>query len=143
MEEIGGTIMKCVMIINKQLPLGLIANTSAVLALSIGDKIKGIIGEDVTDKDGQIHRGITKVPIPLLKGDSESIRSLRHHILQNRSDEIFFVDFCDVAQKCKNYDEYKVKLQKSSEEQLMYLGIAIYGPAKTINKLTGNIGLLR
>ena len=135
--------MKCVMIINEQLPLGLIANTSAVLALSIGEKIRGIIGEDVIDKDGQIHRGITKVPIPLLKGDNGSIRSIREKLLEDGSDEIFFVDFCDVAQKCKNYDEYKTKLQKSSEEQLSYLGIAIYGPTKKINRLTGNIGLLR
>lgn len=58
--------MKCVMIINEKLPRGLIANTSAVLALSIGDKIKGIIGEDVTDQDGQLHRGITQLSIPLV-----------------------------------------------------------------------------
>ena len=36
-------MMKCVMVINEHLPVGLIANTSAVLALTIGDKIKGII----------------------------------------------------------------------------------------------------
>lgn len=58
--------MKCVMIIDEELPLGLIANTSAVLALSIGENVEGIIGEDVTDKDGHVHRGITKLSIPYL-----------------------------------------------------------------------------
>ena len=41
--------MKCVMIIDQDLPVGLIANTAAVLALTIGHRIDGIIGEDVTD----------------------------------------------------------------------------------------------
>lgn len=134
--------MKCVMIINEELPLGLIANTSAVLALTIGDKIKGIIGEDVSDKDGNTHRGITNIPIPLLKGNSELIRSLRKTLVSN-GDDIFFVDFCDVAQQSKNYDEYSAKLQKRSTDELNYLGLAICGPAKKVRKLTGNIGLLR
>lgn len=37
--------MKCVIVIDHTLPLGLIANTSAVLAISIGNKIKEIVGE--------------------------------------------------------------------------------------------------
>ena len=136
-------MMKCVMVINKDLPLGLIANTSAVLAMSIGEKVGEIIGEDVKDKDGSIHRGITKLPIPLLKGDNTLIRSIRSELLEADSDDVFFVDFCDVAQKCKHYDEYISKLERTPAAQLNYLGIAMYGPKKVINKLTGSIGLLR
>jgi hypothetical protein len=135
--------MKCVMIINEKLPRGLIANTSAVLALSIGDKIKGIVGEDVTDQDGQLHRGITQLSIPLLKGDSDSIRAIRSRLLENGSEDIFFVDFCDVAQKSRTYDEYRSKLNRTPADQLNYLGIAIYGPVEKVNRLTGSIGLLR
>lgn len=136
-------MMKCVMIINEKLPRGLIANTSAVLALSIGNKIKGIIGEDVKDQDDQVHRGITQLSVPLLRGDSDAIHSIRNKLLKINSDEIFFVDFCDVAQKSKSYDEYRSKLNRTPADELTYLGIAIYGPAEKINKLTGNIGLLR
>jgi len=135
-------MMKCVMVINEHLPVGLIANTSAVLALSIGDKVKGIIGDDVVDKNGQLHRGITKLPIPLLKGDPELIRSIRQKVLQN-GDDVFWVDFCDVAQKCVDYADYTAKLRQHPEEDLKYLGIALYGSAKKINTLTGSLGLLR
>ena len=135
--------MKCVMIINEKLPRGLIANTSAVLALSIGDKIKGIVGEDVTDQDGQLHRGITQLSIPLLKGNSDSIRAICSRLLENGSEDIFFVDFCDVAQTSKTYDEYRSKLNRTPADQLNYLGIAIYGPVEKVNRLTGSIGLLR
>ena len=134
--------MKCVIVIDEELPLGLIANTSAVLGLTIGDKIKGIIGDDVPDKDGSTHRGITNIPIPLLKGNSELIRSLRNTLADNGGD-IFFVDFCDVAQQSKSYDEYSATLQERSGEELSYLGLAICGPTKKVKKLTGNIGLLR
>jgi hypothetical protein len=135
--------MKCVMIIDENLSVGLIANTAAVLALSIGDRVKGIIGEDVRDQDGQIHRGITQVPIPLLKGDNDLIHSIRDQLLSIGSDDIFFVDFCDVAQKSKAYPQYKAKLESTPTDQLVYLGIAIYGPKKQVDRLSGNIGLLR
>ena len=135
--------MKCVMIIDQNLPLGLIANTSAVLAMSIGDKVKGIVGEDVWDKGGTLHRGITKVSIPLLKGNAEIIRSVRKKVEALQDDSLFFVDFCDVAQRSKHYDHYKEQLGQTAESELNYLGLAIYGPKKQINSLTGSIGLLR
>lgn len=135
-------MMKCVMVIDEHLPVGLIANTSAVLAMTIGDRVKDAIGNDIVDRDGQLHRGITKLPIPLLKGTPELIRSIRQKVMQN-GDNVFWVDFCDVAQRCVDYDDYTAKLQQCPEEELNYLGIALYGPAKKINKLTGSIGLLR
>ena len=135
-------MMKCVMVINEHLPIGLIANTSAVLALTIGNTIEDMIGDDVIDRDGQLHRGITKLSIPLLKGNPELIRSIRHTVSSNGGD-VFWVDFCDVAQQCVDYADYTAKLEQCPEEDLNYLGIALYGPAKKINKLTGNIGLLR
>jgi len=135
--------MKCVMVINYKLPLGLIANTAAVLAVSIGHKINDIVGEDVKDKDGYIHSGITQVSIPLLKGDNELIHSIRGKLLNMEADHLFFVDFCDVAQKSKHYDEYQTNLKQTPTAELNYLGIAIYGPTRQVNQLTGNLGLLR
>lgn len=61
--------MKCVMMIDHTLPAGLIANTAAVLAMSIGNRIEAIIGDDVFDADGICHRGITHIGIPVLKGE--------------------------------------------------------------------------
>lgn len=71
------------------MPLGLIANTSAVLAISIGNKNKKIVGEDVLDKDEYIHRGITQVSIPVLKGDGDLIRSIRAKLLEMEVKNLF------------------------------------------------------
>ncbi|MCB0193866.1 MAG: DUF2000 domain-containing protein [Anaerolineae bacterium] len=135
--------MKCVIIINQTLPLGLIANTAAVLAMSIGDKIKGIVGEDILDRDETLHRGITQLSIPMLKGDDARIRTIRTKILEMDGDDIFYVDFCDVAQKSRDYDQYKAQLRQTAVDNLHYLGLAIYGPDQAIRSLTGNLGLLR
>lgn len=67
--------MKCVMVIDADLPAGLIANTAAVLALTLGKEIEGIIGPTVKDGSGHPHEGITTIPIPILKGNSQKLRS--------------------------------------------------------------------
>ena len=53
------------------------------------------------------------------------------------------VDFSDLAQGGKTYDEFIEKMGKVSEKELHYLGIAICGAKKKVNKLTGSMGLLR
>lgn len=135
--------MKCVMVINKDLPLGLIANTAAVLAVTIGNKNHDMIGEDVLDGSGSTHRGITQAVISILSGDSQLISALRQKLNQVGNDELFYVDFCDVAQRSKKYTEYKDNLANTAGERLNYLGIAIYGPNNRVDKLTGNIPLLK
>ncbi len=133
--------MKCVMVINQNLPIGLIANTAAVLAVSLGAKIEGVVGEDVSDQDGGLHPGITRIPIVMLKGNSDLIRSLRATVVN--SDALYFVDFCDVAQQSKHYDEFTARLLVTPSDHLNYFGIAIYGPAEEVKRLTGKLSLLR
>jgi len=135
--------MKCVMVIDQNLQLGMIANTAAVLAISIGKEVEGIVGEDIIDRDGILHRGITNANIPILRGDAEIIRALRTRLSQNGHGELYYVDFCDVAQKCKDYADYTALLAATPADELNYLGIAICGPDKQVNSLTGSLGLLR
>ncbi len=135
--------MKCVMVVDAGLPLGLLANTVAVLAISIGDRVKGIVGEDVRDLDGTLHAGITEAIVPLLKGDSALIKGLREKLLAIPENSLYYVDFCDAAQESKRYEDYSDRLAQTPADELRYLGIAIYGPDKDVNKLTGSIGLLR
>ena len=135
--------MKCVIVVDHTLPVGLIANTSAVLAMSIGNKVADIIGEDGMDKDDSVHRGITRAVVPVLKGNNDLIGNIRHKLIQMECDELFYVDFCDVAQKSVDYADYINELRKTPADDLAYLGIAICGPDKKVNSLTGSLGLLR
>lgn len=132
---------KCVMIINEELPLGLIANTAAVLSLTIGRTVESIIGPDIYDASGGKHVGITNTPIPILKSNAEEIRQLREKAVA--LNHLLVVDFCDAAQTTKTYEEYTNKIGSFQASELSYLGIAIYGSKKKVNKLTGNMPLLR
>ena len=127
---------KCVMIIDEQLPLGIIANTAAVMGITLGKSIPEVVGNDVYDKAGNKHLGIITFPIPILKGDIQKL-------YQSEFSDLIVVDFSDIAQVCKNYVEFISKMQSVTEAELNYIGIAICGTKKKINKLTGNMALLK
>nr|WP_239587952.1 DUF2000 domain-containing protein [Gracilibacillus alcaliphilus] len=131
------------MVIDDQLPLGLIANTSAILGITLGKYIPKLAGSSVTDRSGVEHIGIVKTPVPILKGNTELLRQLREKGLHEAFADLIMVDFSDVAQNCKTYQEYITKLQQTSKEDYQYLGLAIYGEKKKINHLTGDLPLLR
>lgn len=137
------SLNKCVIIIDHLLPIGLIANTAAVLSLTLGKKIDGIIGADVCDSSNQKHTGITNIPIPILKGTEEGNRDLRMKIVKEEFSNLLVVDFSNAAQMTKNYEDYTKKIAQFSTVDLQYLGIALYGEKKSINKLTGNLSLLK
>lgn len=52
---------KCVMVINAELPLGLIANTAGILGVTLGKLAPQIVGEDVVDQSGNSHRGVVAI----------------------------------------------------------------------------------
>ncbi len=134
---------KCVMIIDEQLPLGMIANTAAVMGITLGKNIPEVVGNDVYDKTGNKHLGIITFPIPILKGDIQTIKAIRQKLYQSEFSDLIVVDFSDIAQACKNYIEFISKMQSVTEAELNYIGIAICGTKKKINKLTGNMALLK
>ena len=134
---------KCVLIIDEDLPLGLIANTAAVLGITMGKLLPEIVGSDIQDQDGNTHIGLTGVPIPILRGDAEGIQILREKLYAEENQDLLVIDFQDVAQSCLNYEDYTRKLARASEESLCYFGLALCGPKKKVNKLTGSMSLLR
>ncbi len=134
---------KCVLIIDSELPLGLLANTAAVLALTIGKRVEGLIGPDVVDGSGEIHTGITTIPLPILKSTKENLPVLKKKVSTEAFQDLLVVDFSNAAQTTKTYEEYTQKIAAYTSEDLDYLGIALYGDRKKINKLAGNLSLLR
>lgn len=131
------------MIIDQALPLGLLTNTAAVMGVTIGKHLPEAVGADVADQTGCEHLGIIEFPIPILKGTKETIKELRTRLYQDTFHDLKVVDFSDTAQGCKTYDEYMEKMAGISEQELSYMGIAICGDKKKVNKLTGNMPLLR
>lgn len=134
---------KCVMVIDEALPAGMIANTAAIMGITLGKQIPDTVGPDVVDKTGFSHRGIIRIPVPILKADAAKIKELRERLYQRDFAELIVVDFSDTAQSCNVYEEFIDKAAHTREEDFSYLGIAICGPKKMVNKLTGSLPLLR
>lgn len=134
---------KCVMVIDEHLPLGLIANTAAILGITLGKVMPEVVGADVTDRTGNRHLGIIAFPVPILKGAPDTIQAIREKLLQPDFAELTVVDFSDLAQNCLTYEDYTTKMAETPESTLQYLGLAICGAKKKVNKLTGSLPLLR
>ena len=134
---------KCVMIIDENLPLGMAANTAAIMGISMGKEMPEVVGKDVFDQSGNRNLGIIEFPVPILKGNAQSMQMIREKLYEPEFSDLTVVDFSDLAQGCKTYEEFVEKMTLVSEIELRYFGIAICGAKKKVNKLTGSMGLLR
>jgi hypothetical protein len=56
---------------------------------------------------------------------------------------LLVIGFSNAAQSSVTYAEYTAKIAVMPIEELLFLGLAFHGPKKAINKLTGNLPLLR
>lgn len=135
--------MKVVMVIDRELPLGLIANTAAVLGASLGKMVAGLVGAETYDADGNRHLGITTMNIPILGASGEQLRTLRDRLFAGDFADVAAVDFNHVAQRSLDYENYTRLLAEIPGAALAYLGLCLYGPVKKVNRLTGSLGLLR
>ena len=138
-----GQIEKCVMVLDEGLPPALPANTAGILGITLGKHISETAGPDVTDRSGRTHLGIIEFPVPILRAGRETLYELRERLYEPASAALTAVDFSDVAQGCKTYDEFIAKAAQTEKDRLHYLGLAICGAKKLVNKLTGSLPLLR
>lgn len=134
---------KCVMVLNEELPMGILANTAGIMGITLGKYIPETVGVTVLDKSQHPHLGIITTPVPILKTTQDKIKQIRQQLYLPDFKELIVVDFSDVAQSCNVYDEYIEKANQTLEDDFTYFGIAIYGNKKLVNKLTGSLPLLR
>ena len=134
---------KCVMVIDERLPLGLIANTAAILGITLGRQRPDTVGADVYDRTGRVHPGIIEFPVPVLRGTAETIRAIRERLYEPEFSGLTAADFTELAQGCRTYEEFIEKMGAVSEAELRYLGVALCGPRRQVDRLTGSIPLLR
>lgn len=133
--------MKVAMIIDENLPLGLMANTAAVLGVSLGHSQDSVVGWEVVDADGSAHAAITNTPIPLLAASADALKEIRTSAL--KQPQLQVIDFCETAQTARHYEQYAARLAQQGAAELCYRGICLCGPTKQVNQLTGSLRLLR
>lgn len=134
---------KYVMILDQELPIGILANTAGIMGITLGKRIPEAVGPDVYDKSEKKHLGIIGSPVPVLKATKDKIRDIRKRLYLPEFSDLIVVDFSDVAQSCNLYEDYINKAAGTEEKEFSYFGICICGDKKLVNKLTGSLPLLR
>ncbi len=132
--------MKYVILMDGDLPKGIAANTAAVLSATIGSQVPELIGPPVVDGAGRTHRGITTLPIAVLTCEQQRMRDVR---MAGEERGMLVVGFTRTAQCSLDYEKYTLSMAEEGDEELEYLGLAVFGERKSVAALTGDMGLLR
>jgi hypothetical protein len=135
-------IEKCAIVLSDDLGVGLALNAAAALALSLGhDFGASLIGDDIADASGTMHRGITRYPLPMLRAPSTAVRELV--VRAHEADSIYVVTFSSAAQAARDYDSYREAMAEAETGEHDYAGLLVAGAKKDVNRLTGSLPLYR
>ena len=135
----GQNAESCVIVLDEGLAPGLAANAAAVLALTLGATVAGLTGPDLVDADGQVHPGLFSAGLPVLGAPREQLAPLRARAVQ---DGVGVVDIPALGQQTNDYDEVRGYVARTATADLDYLGLALHGSRRAVNRVTGTLPLL-
>src|SRR2546422_9892959 len=102
---------KCNIIVDGELPSGLLANTVGVIAMALGKLAPEAMGRDGIDQDGRHHHGLAWMGVTVLRGSQEIMSEILTQIGESDAD-LLVVDCPVVAQATRDYDEYMEMLAR-------------------------------
>lgn len=124
---------------SESLPNGLKANIAAVMCMSLGKHHPEIVGTAAATADGVEVPGITRIPVPILTEQPEKLSALW---AQSR-DLDFAVPFTGAALTTKTYGDYEARLITATAAETEVHGLLLFGEKKAVNRLVGQLPLLR
>lgn len=134
---------KAVVIVDREIPLGLLANAIAVVSFSLGQAVPELCGGEVADSSGNTYRGVIRIPLPILAAKPERMLQIRDAVRDAKFEGVVSVDFTEQGQRPQTYEEYAAVMAGTQGADIVHRAIALYGPRKQIDKLSGNLPLLR
>ncbi len=131
---------RCVIIVDSALPAGKAGNAAAVIALTVGQRHPGLVGEPLIDASGFTHPGLIPIGIAVLGASRDELASIRSKGLAASCD---VVDFPEQGQQTTHYDAFREAVSQVVTEDLRYVGVALIGERKRIGKIVANLPLLK
>jgi hypothetical protein len=108
------------------------------MAMTLGTKVPELVGEDFEDAAGARHPGLITTGLPVLRAPASDFAALRARAVEA---EVGVVGFPVSGQTTTDYEAFRAMVASTAVPE--YLGLAFYGPAKAVRRLTGSLGLLR
>jgi len=131
---------RCVIVVDRALPVGRAANAAAVLALTVGQRHPGLVGAPLVDASGGVHPGLIPYGIAVLAAEADGLAALRERALAAGCD---VVDFAVQGQQTTDYQAFRDAVALLPTSALGYVGLALVGEKKPVGKLVANLGLLK
>lgn len=130
---------KAAIIINPDMPLGLLANAVACITSGLFVKGEEYVGEEIIGKD-VVFIPITKIPILILKPGNTPLTDLCR---KAQSLGLTYMAFTKEGQSTTNYEEYIIRVKGKSLDEVTLVGLGVVGLPDKVNSLTGNLPMLR
>ena len=130
--------LKWVMVVDRDLNPGLIANAVGCLAAAVGNAVPTLLGPGGADAVGQFHPGLPWTGCAVLAADRAKVAAVRAKAVAKVG--VHVVDMPEPAQTSRVYQDYLDTLAKSDE--LSYYAISLVGPRTMVDKLVGGLRLL-
>ena len=116
---------KVYIVLASDLPSQSALNTVALIAGGLAKIDPDLIGEPVTDIEGNIHQGISQLPIIIMNAKSSS--KLKYTYDQLRKRGFPTVPFFEHSRKLKTYQKYQTSMQEIAYQDLTLSGFGVSG----------------
>lgn len=134
------TMVKAVVVIADDLPVGLAINAAALVTSTFGNQLSHLIGNNVSDRSGFPHSGLTWLPFAILKAGRDTLNKLR---TDSHVQKLHIVDIPEAAQMARVYEDFSHRMSTINEEDIRYLAIGIYGDKSKVVALTRKLALYK
>jgi hypothetical protein len=135
-----GMTERCIIVVDEALPTGLAVNAAAVLALTLGATVEGLVGTELVDGDGERHPGLIPQGLPVLRARGTTLGDMRERAIHAG---VGVIGFPALGQQTNDYDEFRAWVAGTPTAALEYLGLALHGARRAVSSLTGSLALLR
>jgi len=130
---------KLVAVLNEKIAVGTVMNALAHMSLGLGSRVGKESLRFTNYIDGNIndHPYISEMPFMILKANSNKIRMLREEAIKN---DLIFVDYLETMTN-GSFVEQLARTKQTSEEDLVYFGIVLFGEWNKVSDLTKKFSL--
>jgi hypothetical protein len=134
--------LRLAIVVNPELPLGLIANTVGAIAIGLGAKRPDLGNATLADREGHAIDISSNRPVPILAADAATLNAVLGKAL-SRDDGCALVAFPAFARALHDYRDYETTFPDRNLDEEVIDGIGLAGPTRWVRSLTGSLRLLR
>lgn len=134
--------LRIAVIVDPSLPLGLLANTVATIAIGLGAAQPLLGNTALTDAAGRAVRNSADRPVPILQAPDEMIRALLLKAVPPPEGAVI-VPFPRFARSLHDFAAYQAAFPARDLAAEALDGLGLVGPDRWVRSLTGSLKLLR